>query len=65
MTTRYEYIDFNGENIEVEQLDWLEDGTYYDADAEEELTCSRYYIGEIDGDSASVWLNDDMCEVDA
>ena len=65
MTTRYEYIDFNGENIEVECLDWLEDGTYYDETEEEELPCSRYYIGEIDGDSESVWLNDDMQEVDA
>ena len=66
MTTRYEYIDFNGENIEVECLDWLEDGTYYDDETDEELACSRYCIGvDSDGDGISVWLNDDMQEVDA
>ena len=33
------YTGISGEIVAVEQLDWLEDGTYYDADAEEELTC--------------------------
>lgn len=30
---------------------------------EAELPCSRYCIGHVDGDGISVWLNDDMQEV--
>ena len=59
------YTDLNGDEITVECLEWLEDGTYYDEEADEELPCSRYCIGEEDGDGISVWLNDDMVEVDA
>lgn len=44
----------------------VEDGTYYDDETDEELACSRYCIGvDSDGDGISVWLNDDMQEVDA
>ena len=59
------YTDLNGNEITVECLEWLEDGTYYDDETDEELPCSRYCIGEEDGDGISVWLNDDMVEVDA
>lgn len=59
------YTDLNGNEITVECLEWLEDGTYYDEETDEELPCSRYCIGEEDGDGISVWLNDDMVEVDA
>lgn len=52
--------------IEVECLEWLEDGRYYDDETEEELPCSRYCVGvDEDGEGISVWLNDDMQEVDA
>ncbi len=69
------YTNFNGEIIEVECLEWLEDGSYweYGTDFDEDgyetgeyLPCSRYCIGvDEDGDGISVWLNDDMVEVDA
>ena len=69
------YTTLDGEIVVPEFLDWLEDGKYWQNDSEEDfdddgrenavcLLCSRYYIGEIDGDSASVWLNDDMQEVE-
>ncbi|WMP16957.1 hypothetical protein [Thiothrix lacustris] len=69
------YTTLDGEIVVPECLDWLEDGKYWQNDSEEDfdddgrenavcLLCSRYYIGEIDGDSASVWLNDDMQEVE-
>lgn len=69
----YQYTDMNGVVVQVDQLDWLEDGTYseYGRDFDEDgyeyvewLPCSRYYIGEAYGDSQSVWLNDDLVEVD-
>lgn len=56
--TKPTYTNLVGEIVEVDCLDWLEDGL--DEDGE---PCSRYYIGEEDGDSQSVWLNDDMIEV--
>jgi hypothetical protein len=69
------YTNFNGEIIEVECLEWLEDGSYweYGTDFDEDgyetgkyLPCSRYCIGtDESGDGLSVWLNDDMQEVDA
>ena len=65
-TEKETYTNFNGEIIEVECFEWLEDGRYYDDETEEELPCSRYCIGGgDDGDGISVWLNDDMVEVDA
>ena len=65
-TEKETYTNFNGEIIEVECFEWLEDGRYYDDETEEELPCSRYCIGVgDDGDGISVWLNDDMVEVDA
>ena len=55
----------NGEIINaVGDLEWLEDGHYYDED-DVRQPCSRYYIGEVDGDSQSVWLNDEFEEVEA
>lgn len=69
----YQYTDLTGCVVQVDQLDWLEDGTYseYGRDFDEDgyeyvegLPCSRYCIGEDDGDGISVWLNDDMQEVD-
>ena len=63
---KYEYTDQCGEIIDVDCLEWLEDGTYYDDETDEELPCSRYCIGvDESGDGISVWLNDDMVEVDA
>ena len=69
------YTNFNGEIIEVECLEWLEDGRYWEYGEEfdedgyetgEYLPCSRYSIGvDENGDGISVWLNDDMVEVDA
>jgi hypothetical protein len=71
------YTDLNGEIVQVEMLDWLEDGTYwqstesrsvfdddYDYELGENRACSRYCIGDDDGDGISVWLNDDMQEVE-
>lgn len=60
----YEYTDLTGCIVQVETLDWLEDGYYYNEN-DERLPCSRYCIGDEDGDGISVWLNDDMQEVDA
>ena len=70
----YTYTDQNGNRVAVPCLDWLEDGSYwedgedFDADGYETgdgLPCSRYYIGEAYGESQSVWLNDDLVEVQA
>lgn len=58
-----QYTDLMGCVVQVDQLDWLEDGYYYDDD--EYLPCARYCIGDEDGDGISVWLNADMQEVDA
>lgn len=68
MTTNA-YTNLNGERITVDCLDWLENARYWklsdpaDDASGEWLPCARYYIGEVDGDSASVWLDDDMQEV--
>ena len=71
---KYEYTNQSGEIVEVDRLEWLEDGIYfeYGTDFDEDgyetgeyMPCSRYCIGEEDGDGISVWLNDDMVEVDA
>lgn len=59
----YEYTDMTGCVVQVDTLDWLEDGYYYEDD--ERLPCSRYCVGEENGDGVSVWLNDDMQEVEA
>ena len=65
-TPKETYTDLCGDVITVDTLMWLEDGRYYDEETEEELPCSRYCIGGgDDGDGISVWLNDDMVEVDA
>ena len=68
------YTNQNGEIVAVDCLEWLEDDAYYeygdDFDEDgyetgEYRSCSRYYIGvDESGDSISVWLNDDMVEVD-
>ncbi|OQX08379.1 MAG: hypothetical protein BWK73_25600 [Thiothrix lacustris] len=72
------YTDLNGKIITVETLDWLADGTYwessesrsifdddYDYDLGDNRACSRYSIGvDENGDGISVWLNDDMQEVE-
>ncbi len=77
-TPRYTYTDLSGEIITVETLEWLEDGTYwessesrsifdddYDYDLGDNRACSRYSIGvDENGDGISVWLNDDMQEVE-
>ncbi|MFZ1342926.1 hypothetical protein [Thiothrix eikelboomii] len=65
----YTYTDQDGYLVAVPCLDWLEDGVYW-ADSEDDeigeyLPCSRYCIGEADGDSQSIWLNDDLVEVQA
>ncbi|UOG91538.1 MAG: hypothetical protein L3K52_15255 [Candidatus Thiothrix sulfatifontis] len=68
MKTDY-YINLDNEVVQVEMLEWLEDGTYFDEDQNDdesilvELPCSRYCIGDEDGDGISVWLNEDMQEV--
>lgn len=65
------YTDLSGEIVQVEMLDWLEDARYWaaadpaDDACGEWLPCSRYCIGHEDGDGISVWLNDDMQEVEA
>ena len=68
------YTNLSGETVAVERLDWLEDGYYWefaeDFDEDgyehgENLPCARYCIGHEDGDGVSVWLNDDMQEVEA
>ncbi|QTR47509.1 hypothetical protein J9253_06120 [Thiothrix litoralis] len=65
-----QYTDLTGCVVKVPMLDWLEDGSYYDEDqADDEdtfgiLPCSRYCIGHEDGDGISVWLNDQMQEVE-
>jgi hypothetical protein len=67
----YTYTDEDGHLVTVPCLDWLEDSSYWaegeeaNHEAGEYLPCSRYYIGEADGDSQSVWLNDDLVEVQA
>ncbi|UOG91793.1 MAG: hypothetical protein L3K52_16635 [Candidatus Thiothrix sulfatifontis] len=58
------YTDLNGEIVQVDMLDWLEDG-YYTDDEGDRMPCSRYCIGDDDGDGISVWLNEDMVEVEA
>lgn len=58
------YIDTTGNKIEVECLDYLETGYFFDEEGEMNI-CSRFYIGEIDGDSQSVWLDEDLQEVEA
>lgn len=58
------YYTADGETIHVPYLDWLEDGRYWDEESGAWLACSRYYIGTGDDeDGSSVWLNDDMVEV--
>jgi len=69
------YTDLSGNCVTVESLDWLEDGTYweYGADFDEDgyetgeyQPCSRYCIGvDESGDGISVWLNEDMQEVES
>lgn len=60
----YEYTDMTGCVVQVETLDWLEDGYHYEGD--ERLPCSRYCIGyDEEGDGLSIWLDDDFREVDA
>jgi hypothetical protein len=75
---RATYTSLTGEIITVESLDWLEDGFYwessesrsifddnYDYDLGDNRACSRYSIGvDENGDGISVWLNDDMQEVE-
>jgi hypothetical protein len=75
--THETYTDLSGKIISVETLDWLEDGTYWVNDEDEDFDedgrenavgfhCSRYSIGvDADGDGISVWLNGDMEEVEA
>ena len=67
------YTNLSGETVTVETLDWLEDGYYWEVDEDfdedgnesgDNHPCSRYCIGEIDGDGVSVWLNADMQEVE-
>lgn len=70
------YTDLNGEIVQVEMLEWLEDGwhgieTHVKDDVEgwrkHEIVfaISRYCIGvDENGDGISVWLNDDMQEVE-
>ena len=67
------YTNLSGETVTVDMLDWLEDGYYWEVDEDfdedgnesgDNHPCSRYSIGEIDGDGVSVWLNDDMQEVE-
>ena len=74
----HSYTSLTGEIITVESLDWLEDGWYwessesrsifdddYDYDLGDNRACSRYSIGvDENGDGISVWLNDDMQEVE-
>lgn len=64
--TKLTYTDLCGNTIEVDSLQWLEDGRYYDEEAEEWCDCARYCINaeEVDADSESVWLNYDLNEVD-
>lgn len=70
MANMNHYTDLSGEIVQVDMLEWLEDGAYFDEDqAGDEYTfgmlpCSRYCIGHVDGDGISVWLNDDMQEVE-
>lgn len=59
----HEYTDIMGCVVHPERLDWLEDSHYYN-EGDERLPCSRYCIGDEDGDGLSVWLNDDMQEVE-
>lgn len=70
------YTNLSGETVTVDTLEWLEDDSYWIPDDEnddendfndagEYHPCSRYYIGtDAIGDSISVWLNDDMQEVE-
>lgn len=60
------YTDTCGELVEVDSLVWLEDGQYYDKDAEEWRDCSRYCTNadDEDSDGESVWLNTDGEEVE-
>ena len=60
------YTNLDGNVIEVESLMWLEDGRYWDDDAEEYLDCARYCTNaeEEGADGESVWLNEDYQEVD-
>lgn len=60
MNKPHVYTNLDGQPVTVPCLDWLEDGT-----SDEGEPCSRYYIGEEDGDSQSVWLDDDLNEVNA
>jgi len=68
---RATYTSLTGEIISVDSLAWLEDGMYFDEDQADDdntcgmLFCSRYSIGvDENGDGISVWLNDDMQEVE-
>jgi len=71
------YTSLTGEIITVDSLDWLEDGWYWleddycwESDEDDDgffdkYPCSRYSIGvDENGDGLSVWLNDDMQEVE-
>ena len=57
------YTDICGNVVEVECLEWLEDGSYWDEDEGDYCACARYCINT-DEDGESVWLNDDHKEVD-
>ena len=71
----HSYTSLSGREITVESLDWLEDGYYWEFDEDfdedgfesgDNYPCSRYAIGtDENGDGISVWLNDDMQEVEA
>ncbi len=75
----HSYTSLTGEIISVDSLDWLEDGWYWleddycwESDEDDDgfftgdkYPCSRYSIGvDENGDGLSVWLNDDMQEVE-
>ena len=49
----YMDMDGNKQRVDPSEFEWLEDGPYL---AKHEERCSRYYIGERDGDSASIWV---------
>ena len=59
------YTDLCGNVVEVECLEWLEDGSYWDEDEGDYCACARYCINtDEDEDGESVWLNDNFKEVD-
>lgn len=60
------YIDTLGNICKTaDELEWLEDSRYYDEEQEAWETCSRYCVGtDSNGDSLTVWLNDQFVEVE-